>query len=289
MRIQNAVQRFFMLGFSVRRVLGRSLFAITIAGTLLAASGAWASTASAIHRKRHRKPAVKAVAPPPAPVPAPPPPPAYPVHDPAVPPEVSYVNGKLLIDAKNSTLSDVLKAVEKDTGATFDISSGDTSERVVGRIGPGTPRDVMAELLNGSHFNYVMLSPIGDPSALSKVLLTPRGKGAAQAYTVQQQQPQSFQQPIQISPALQVQQQNAAAEESSDNGDAADDNADNQNQDQADQTESQDAAQAVQAPQQPAGVKTPEQLLQELRQQQQQVMQQQQVPQGAQTQADDNK
>jgi len=206
-----------------------------------------------------------------------------------VPPEVSYVNGKLLIDAKNSTLSDVLKAVEKDTGATFDISSGDTSERVVGRIGPGTPRDVMAELLNGSHFNYVMLSPIGDPSALSKVLLTPRGKGAAQAYTVQQQQPQSFQQPIQISPALQVQQQNAAAEESSDNGDAADDNADNQNQDQADQTESQDAAQAVQAPQQPAGVKTPEQLLQELRQQQQQVMQQQQVPQGAQTQADDNK
>ena len=279
-----------MLRFSMRRVIGRSLFAIAIAGTLLAASGASASTASAIHRKRHRKPAVKAVAPTPATVPAPPPPPAYPVHDPAVPPEVSYVNGKLLIDAKNSTLSDVLKAVEKDTGATFDISSGDTSERVVGRIGPGTPRDVMAELLNGSRFNYVMLSPIGDPSALSKVLLTPRSKGAAPAYTAQQQPPQTFQQPMQIAPALQVQQQNAAAEESPDNGDAADDNADNQNQDQTEnQPETQDAAQTVQAPQQPAGVKTPEQLLQELRQQQQQVLQQQQVPQGAQPQADDNK
>ena len=278
-----------MLRFSMRRLIGRSLFVIAIASTLLAASGAWASTASAIHRKRHRKPAVKAVAPPPAPVPAPPPPPAYPVHDPAVPPEVSYVNGQLLIDAKNSTLSDVLKAVEKDTGAAFDISSGDTSERVVGRIGPGTPRDVMAELLNGSHFNYVMLSPIGDPSALSKVLLTPRGKGAAQAYTAQQQPPQPFQQPMQISPALQVQQQNAAAEESPDNGDAADD-ADNQNQDQTDnQPETQDAAQAVQAPQQPAGVKTPEQLLQELRQQQQQVIQQQQIPQSAQPQPNDNK
>jgi hypothetical protein len=278
-----------MLRFSVRRVIGRSVFAIAIAGTLLAASHASASTASAIQRKRHRKPAVKVVAPPPAPVPAPPPPPAYPVHDPAVPPEVSYVNGQLLIDAKNSTLSDVLKAVEKDTGASFDISSGDTSERVVGRIGPGTPRDVMAELLNGSHFNYVMLSPIGDPSALSKVLLTPRSKGAAQAYTAQQQPPQTFQQPMQISPALQVQQQNAAAEESPDNGDAADENADNQNQDQTDQPETQDAAQPVQAPQQPAGVKTPEQLLQELRQQQQQVMQQQQVPQGAQPQPEDNK
>ena len=179
--------------------------------------------------------------------------------------------------------------MEKDTGATFDISSGDTSERVVGRIGPGTPRDVIAELLNGSHFNYVMLSPIGDPSALSKVLLTPRGKGAAAAYTAQQQPPQTFQPPMQISPALQVQQQNAAAEESPDNGDATDDNADNQNQDQTDnQPETQDAAQAVQAPQQPAGVKTPEQLLQELRQQQQQVIQQQ-VPQRAQPQPDDNK
>jgi hypothetical protein len=206
-----------------------------------------------------------------------------------VPPEVSYVNGQLLIDAKNSTLSDVLKAVEKDTGATFDISSGDTSERVVGRIGPGTPRDVMAELLNGSHFNYVMLSPIGDPSALSKVLLTPRGKGAAQAYTAQQP-PQTFQPPMPISPALQVQQQNAAAEESSDNGDATDENADNQNQDQTDNPpETQDAGQAVQAPQQPAGVKTPEQLLQELRQQQQQVIQQQQIPPGAQPPPADNR
>jgi hypothetical protein len=211
-----------------------------------------------------------------------------------VPPEVSYVNGQLLINAKNSTLSDVLKAVEKDTGATFDISSGDTSERVVGRIGPGTPRDVMAELLNGSHFNYVMLSPIGNPSALSKVLLTPRSKGGAgQTYTAQQQPPQTFQQPMQISPGLPIQQQvqqNPAAEESSDNGDAAEENADNQNQDQLEnQPETQDASQAVQAPQQPPGVKTPEQLLQELRQQQQQVIQQQQVPQGAQPQPDDNR
>jgi hypothetical protein len=271
-----------------------------MAGALLAASSASASasTASATQRKRHRKPPVKAApapVPDPIPIPLPPPPPAYPVHDPAVPPEVSYVNGQLLINAKNSTLSDVLKAVEKDTGATFDISSGDTSERVVGRIGPGTPRDVMAELLNGSHFNYVMLSPTGNPSALSKVLLTPRSKGGAgQTYTAQQQPPQTFQQPMQISPGLpiqqQVQQQNAAAEESSDNGDAADENADNQNQDQPEnQPETQDASQSVQAPQQPPGVKTPEQLLQELRQQQQQVIQQQQVPQGAQPQPDDNR
>lgn len=264
----------------VRGFTAVAVGAIFLGAIFLSATGAEASTAGAMQRRR--KPPVKAVVPPPVPVPVAPPPPAYPVHDPAVPPEVSYVNGQLLIDAKNSTLADVLKAVEKDTGATFDISSGDTSERVVGRIGPGTPRDVMAELLNGSHFNYVMLSPIGDPSALSKVLLTPRGKGGSgQTYTAQQQPLQSFQQPVQISPALQVQQQNAAAEEAPENGDAADENADNQNQDQTEnQPDAQaDAAQSVQGPQQPPGVKTPEQLLQELRQQQQQVIQQQQVPQ----------
>lgn len=269
----------------MRFFMRRKLLVMAVAGALLAAS-AWGSTSPATRRKHHHKQVAKAA---PVPVPVPPPLPAYPVHDPAVPPEVSYVNGQLLINAKNSTLADVLKAVEKDTGATFDISSGDTSERVVGRIGPGSPRDVMAELLNGSHFNYVMLSPIDNPSALSRVLLTARSKGPAPGQTsTAQQQPQQFQQPVQISPALQVQQQNAAAEESADNGDAADENADNQAQDQTEgPPEPQaDGAQTVQPPQQPAGVKTPEQLLQELRQQQQQVIQQ--VPQAGQT-PDDNR
>lgn len=254
----------------------RKLLAIAIAGTLLAASGALASTGYATTRKR-KTPVKPAVAPAPVPVP-PPPAPDYPAKDPAVPPQVSYVNGQLMIDAKNSTLGDVLKAVEKDTGATFDISSGDTSERVVGRIGPGSPRDVMAELLNGSHFNYVMLSPINNPGALSKVLLTARSKSAAQTLTAQQQG-QQFQQPVQITPGLQV-QQNPVAEESADNSENSDD-ADNQNQDQP---EAQPEAQTAQPPQQAPGVKTPEQLLQELRQQQQQINQQ--IPQGGQAQED---
>jgi len=78
--------------------------------------------------------------------------------------------------------------------------------------------DVLAELLNGSHFNYVMLSPTGNPTALSKVLMTPKARGpeggaGAPPPQTAQFQPQ-YQQPVQISPALQVQQQNAAAEQS---------------------------------------------------------------------------
>ncbi len=267
------------------------LMTFIIAGLFLASSAAGASPADVAkhpqhHRKHHKKLVPKpVVAPEPAPVP--PPPPLVPMHEAAVPPKVTYERGTLTIDAKNSTLTDVLKSVEKLTGASFEISSGDTSERVVGRIGPGPARDVLATLLNGSHFNYVMLSPLDDPSALSRVLLTPRGAAVAQTYNAQQVPPQ-YQQPVQISPALQVQQQNAAAEESADNGDAQDENADAQTQEQTDAQTDGQPDQTTQQPPQP-GVKTPEQLLQELRQQQQQVIQQQQVPQPGQVPPEQNR
>jgi hypothetical protein len=141
-----------------------------------------------VAQKPQNKPTA-AIVPVPAPVPQPqpqaqPPVPAgppKPVDMPAVPPQVSFVKGQLLIEAKNSTLNDILDAVHKATGASIDISSGDTSERVVGRIGPGPARDVLTDLLNGSKFNYVMLSPAGDASALDKVILTPKTFSLASA------------------------------------------------------------------------------------------------------------
>jgi hypothetical protein len=71
-------------------------------------------------------------------------------------PQVSFHNDQLTIVAHNSTLGDVLRAVRNQTGAAVEIPANAT-ERVVGRFGPGPARDVLAVLLNGSHFNYVML------------------------------------------------------------------------------------------------------------------------------------
>src|ERR1700746_671938 len=65
-----------------------------------------------------------------------------------VPPQVSYQNSQLTINAPNSTLGDILRAVRKQTGAEIEIPSA--SERVVTHLGPGPAREVMAELLNGS-------------------------------------------------------------------------------------------------------------------------------------------
>src|SRR5262252_1636291 len=87
----------------------------------------------------------------------------------AVPPQVTYENNQLTINAPNSTLGDILRAVRKLTGAEIEIPAA--PERVVTHLGPGPARDVVAELLNGSRFNYVLLGSPTDNSALTRVVL----------------------------------------------------------------------------------------------------------------------
>jgi hypothetical protein len=126
-------------------------------------------------------------------VPTPALPPATLEQSPPTPPRVNFQNGQLTIDATNSTLSQVLRAVQSRTGASIDIPAGAGSERVVAQLGPGQPRDVLNTLLNGSRFDYVILGVTGgNPGAVQKVILTPRLGGAtttAQGSTPQQPMP----------------------------------------------------------------------------------------------------
>jgi hypothetical protein len=97
--------------------------------------------------------------------------PLTPEQRPAAPPLVIYLNGKLSVTAKNSTLGDVLRAIAAKTGAAIDVPEN-ANERIVSQLGPGPARDVMASLLNGSHFNYVMVGTEDDPNAVARVVLT---------------------------------------------------------------------------------------------------------------------
>ena len=99
---------------------------------------------------------------------------------PAIPPQVTYQAGQLTIQAQNSTLGDILRAVRAKTGASVDIPSN-ADERVVGRLGPGPAREVLASLLNGSHFNYVMVGSATDPGAVQQVILTSKSGGTTTA------------------------------------------------------------------------------------------------------------
>jgi len=158
---------------------------------------------------------------------------------PAVAPQVTYQDGLLTIVAPNSNLGDILRSVRKHTAADIEIPSN-ANERVVTRLGPGPAREVMAQLLNGSRFNYILLGSPEDPKLLVRVVLVAKTGPDTPA-------------PIQAdgSPAPPPQQAANAA------GDAAE----------------AEAAPAV-PPEQP-GVKTPQQMLQEMQQRQLQLQQQQ--------------
>ncbi len=92
---------------------------------------------------------------------------------PPTPPQVTYSNGLLTIVANNSTLSDILHAVSARTGADVDMPPQLGGERVAARIGPGTPRDVLSDLLSGPHFDYILLGSDGDPNAVRSIILSP--------------------------------------------------------------------------------------------------------------------
>jgi hypothetical protein len=188
-------------------------------------------------------------------------------------PLVAYQSGQLTIVAQNSTLGDILRAVHAQTGATVDMPSNST-ERVVGHFGPGPAREVLASLLNGSHFDYVLLGTAVNPNALDKVVLMARPIGPAEAPAVEANaapQPQGGR-PIPFARPQSPQQQEAPEEAADDaTDDAAADDA------QADASDDQAQPAAVQ-PNGQAAPKTPEELLQQLQQQQQQQQQPGGVP-----------
>ena len=160
-------------------------------------------------------------------------------------------------------MSDVLNAVKQKTGAAVDMPAV-TSERVVGQFGPGAPRDVMAQLLNGSHYDYVLLGSPSDPGALNKIVLTARASGPEPAPSANQQQMAN--QPLPSVPDVDTDQQ--PTDDSSNEMQQPDMQQAPEEEAQPDQPESGQPGQPV--------VKTPEQLLRELQQQQQQQQQMQQ-------------
>jgi hypothetical protein len=182
-------------------------------------------------------------------------------------PLVAYQSGQLTIVAQNSTLGDILRAVHAQTGASVDMPSNST-ERVVGHFGPGPARDVLASLLNGSHFDYVLLGTAANPNALDRVVLLarpigPEATGPAVEANAEPQpgSPRPFARPQPTQPA----------EDMSD--DAADDSADDSADQADDQAQPAAAAPAGGAATPQAAPKTPEELLQQLQQQQQQQQQ----------------
>ncbi len=175
---------------------------------------------------------------------------------PAVAPQVTYQDGLLTIIAPNSTLGDILRGVRKHTSADIEVPAT-ASERVVTRLGPAPAREVMAELLNGSRFNYILLGSPEDANALVRVVLVAKTGPDTTAPEAAADKG-----------AAQTQAANAAAD-AADADPSAEDTPDDPDQATA------EAEQPAAAPADQPGVKTPQQLLQEMQQRQLQMQQQQ--------------
>lgn len=85
-------------------------------------------------------------------------------------PIVTYLNGELRIDTENSKLGDVLNAIGGAIGALIDKPPAADNERVAAHLS-GSPRRVIAALLDDGKYGYAILYPMGDPSGIQKVIL----------------------------------------------------------------------------------------------------------------------
>jgi len=186
-------------------------------------------------------------------VPTPIAPALIPEQMPPSPPQVTYGNGLLTIVASNSTLSEILQAVAARTGATLDAPANLTSQRVAARLGPGPPRDVVADLLAG--LDYIVVGANNDPDAIRNIILPPTTSpppepvvGSAAAFQPPPPEPEQAAAPEPVPPPMAPEQPAA------------------------------NAAPSPSSAQSPPPVKTPEELLEELRKLQEEQPQQSQPP-----------
>jgi hypothetical protein len=90
---------------------------------------------------------------------------------------IQFAGNSLLIHADNSSLLSILHQFAAKSGMRLDGLNGD--ERVFGSFGPGAPRDVLADLLNGTAYNVVMVGDLSNGAPRELLLSsTTRGGGA---------------------------------------------------------------------------------------------------------------
>ena len=106
-----------------------------------------------------------------------PPAPQWPVNDPPRQATVTWTEKGLSIDARNSSLQQILAQVTAQTGAK--IEGLDKDVRVYGVYGPGQPRDVLSELLEGTNYNVLMVGD-GERGVPQQIVLSVKPAGGPQ-------------------------------------------------------------------------------------------------------------
>lgn len=176
-------------------------------------------------------------------------------------PKITYQNGLLSVESVNSRLSDILNAIHNRAGIQFE-GLQPSPDRVAGKFGPAPANEVLATLLSGSRYDYVIMGFPDNPQLVQRVILTTNGSAGAVA----------------AQPSAQIGNKPQAGDDEEENGN--DDSEGQQEQSQAPAPQQLQPVQPVPQLGQNANntPKTTEQLLEELKQMQQKNQQRQPPP-----------
>ncbi len=88
------------------------------------------------------------------------------------PAQVTYTGGQLTVVANNNSLAETLTEIRNLTNAKIEGVQLGAAERISGEFGPDTPRAVVGALLASSRYNFILISPAGNPAALQRIVLS---------------------------------------------------------------------------------------------------------------------
>jgi hypothetical protein len=91
---------------------------------------------------------------------------------------VTYRDGLLTVQATNSTLSSVVKAIRNKTGIEFEGMEG-ISEQVALSLGPAPAGEVLSAIFSGPKYDLVAIGRPDSPGIVQRVIVTVKSKGGA--------------------------------------------------------------------------------------------------------------
>ena len=100
------------------------------------------------------------------------------LQEPAKPAEIQSTPDQITVRTDNSSLTQTLRAIAEKTGMRLDGLGSD--QRVFGTFGPGAPKDVINALLTGTDYNIVMVGSL-ENGAPRQLILSPKRNGSSGA------------------------------------------------------------------------------------------------------------
>ena len=86
-------------------------------------------------------------------------------------------DGKLSLSAAKASLAEVLNELSTQLKADIGVPVGADQEIVAIQLGPGTQREVISKLLEGSRYNFIIVGTDADANKVERVVLSPKTPG----------------------------------------------------------------------------------------------------------------